>query len=130
MKISQNLAKLAVDKVSYLLPDGVFGKGYSYTDDRGIKFWTNISGGLTGDEKTERVVKMSQAKLQTILRTRYGIIVYVIPFSIEKFDFKILVDGKITSSTASFETYELALENGLEFAIKNFDVVDERRTIS
>ena len=67
------------------------------------------------DEVYEDVqYNITQSMLQRFLRERLMVFVYVIPVAWNNFQYNYIVNGSFTFSKSGYNTYELALEQGLK----------------
>lgn len=56
----------------------LFGKDFEYTNEDGNECWTNIQGGISGEEDTKPVIECSQGLLQRWLREVHNIQIEII----------------------------------------------------
>ena len=115
----------------------LFGKGFTYTDEKGNKFWTNIWGGISGNENTKPVLNCTQSLLQKWLRREHDVFISINTTSeyfnpggqegddeylpIHKYRIIKNIDNykyDVIDWSESYEFYEEALEKGIQKAIK------------
>lgn len=116
--ISFETAKLAEDTEVELK---LFGRGYEYTDEDGNEYWTALPKGISGKENTRRAIVCTQSLLQKYLREKFDVWVIVdfayetnkLSAYVQKSDREPLIDG-----FTMWDTYEQALEEGLQEALK------------
>ena len=104
----------------------LFGEGFEYINNDGDECWTNVEGGISGEEDTKPVIKCTQGLLQRWLREIHNIHVEVwfdrtqtdgFPYLYEIYDQnnEMLPDDKLGNY---FDNYEECMEFGLYEALK------------